>query len=227
MRPETEQRDVALALKALDEAGAFSGYASVFDTLDSEHDVIALGAFTRTLREQDGGRGIKLLWQHDPREPIGRFDEIIEDGYGLFVRGRLLLDVRRAAEAYALLRADALSGLSIGYRALRYTVDPQSGVRTITDLALFEISLVTFPANRLAQVHAVKARPLKTIRALEAALRDAGLSRAEAKAVAAYGFGGLRRRDADWRALGALKQSIERVTSALIGNPNSGTRGFP
>ncbi len=209
------RRDAGVALKALDESGQFSGYASVFDVVDAENDLIARGAFAHTLAEQGDGREVRFLWQHDPHEPIGRFDRVEEDAYGLHVEGRLLLDVRRAAEAHALLEAGALSGLSIGYRPVRYTIDTKTGTRTITELKLYEISLVTFPANRHARVRGLKAGAPGTVRELEAILRDAGCSRAEAKALAARGFGGLARREAGPDSDAALIASIERAIAAL------------
>lgn len=212
-------RDAGLALKALDEAGRFSGYASVFDIVDAENDVIARGAFARTLVEQGDGCEIRFLWQHDPHEPIGRFERVEEDEYGLYVDGQLLLGVQRAAEARALVQAGALSGLSIGYRPVRYTIDAKTGVRTITELKLYEISLVTFPANRHARVRRLKAVTPHSIRELEAILRDAGCSRAEAKALAAKGFGGLARREAGEPALDALVASLRRAADVL--NPRS------
>jgi hypothetical protein len=209
-------RDSALALKAVDETGRFSGYASVFDIVDAENDVIAKGAFARTLADQGDGSDVRFLWQHDAHEPIGRFERVEEDAYGLYVEGMLLLDVRRAAEAQALLKAGALSGLSIGYRPVRYTIDAKTGIRTITELKLYEISLVTFPANRQARVSGRKVGPPGTIRELEAVLREAGCSRAEAKALAARGFGGLARRDAGADSDAALIASLEHARAALI-----------
>src|SRR3546814_106464 len=84
-------------------AGAFAGYASIFDQLDQGHDIVAHGAFRRSLAERRA-EGVKLLWQHDPGQPVGVIDSLSEDARGLFVRGRLLLDVARAREAHALMR---------------------------------------------------------------------------------------------------------------------------
>src|SRR5690606_26212695 len=109
-------------------SGAFSGYAGLFDIVDRGRDRIARGAFADSLRAR-GVRGVKLLWQHDPAEPIGVLDELREDAKGLFVRGRLLLDIERARMAYALIKAAALDGLSIGYRTVLSDSEPASGVR--------------------------------------------------------------------------------------------------
>ncbi|MFQ5783603.1 MAG: HK97 family phage prohead protease [Alphaproteobacteria bacterium] len=189
------------AVKALDDRGAFEGYASVFGIVDGFDDIVASGAFARSLARQRGGRGVKLLWQHDAREPIGAFDEMTEDARGLYVRGRLLLDVRRAAEAYALLKAGAIDGLSIGYSAVEAQSDPATGLRRLIEVDLWEISLVTFQACAGARVSAVKGGPcdgIDTIHAFERFLRETGgYSRAAAGAIAAGGFKALARREID------------------------------
>lgn len=124
------------------EDGRIEGYASLFDVPDASGDVVAPGAFAASLAS--GGRRVKLLWQHDPAEPIGVWDSLAEDGRGLRVSGRLLPEVRRGAEAAALLAAGAIDGLSIGYRALRSARTPGGG-RRLSEIELWEVSLVTFP----------------------------------------------------------------------------------
>lgn len=128
------------------EDGSFTGYGSVFGVLDNQNDIILKGAFERSLLEK--GADIKLLWQHKTDEPIGVFDEIREDEYGLYVKGRLLLDVQRAREAYALMKVGALKGLSIGYSVNVADFEEIKSARLIVDVDLFEVSLVTFPANK-------------------------------------------------------------------------------
>ncbi|MCF6216053.1 MAG: HK97 family phage prohead protease [Emcibacter sp.] len=130
--------------------GHFEGYASVFNVVDRGNDLISPGAFKRSLLDR-GTQGIKFLWQHDPREPVGILDEIYEDARGLYVRGRLILDVGRAKEAYQLLNAGALDGLSIGFHTLK-SKQRSDGVRLLTEVDLWEISLVTFPMNELARI---------------------------------------------------------------------------
>jgi HK97 family phage prohead protease len=94
-----------------------------------------------------------MLWQHDPAQPIGVWDEVREDDRGLHVRGRILADVARGREAAALVRAGAIDGLSIGYRTLRAAKDGQ-GKRRLLELDLWEVSLVTFPMLRSARLSA-------------------------------------------------------------------------
>jgi HK97 family phage prohead protease len=151
---EHKNYNVALELKSIDANGRFAGYASVFNVIDNQHDVMQRGAFSKTLSR--GVTNIKLLWQHQQDEPIGIFDRIFEDAHGLYVEGRLLLDVARAKEAYALLKAGALTGLSIGYSPSRYHIDADTGVRKLLEVDLWEVSLVTFPANEAANVTVVK-----------------------------------------------------------------------
>lgn len=130
------------------------GYASRFGTPDQSGDVVARGAYAASLgRLASEGRQVKMLWQHDPAQPIGVWDEVREDEIGLHVRGHLLKGVARAREAAALIAAGAIDGLSIGYRTLRATKS-EKGQRLLTELELWEVSLVTFPMLPTARVGA-------------------------------------------------------------------------
>jgi HK97 family phage prohead protease len=130
------------------------GYASVFGQVDQGGDLVAAGAYARSLAALAGaGRAVKMLWQHDPREPIGVWDEVREDGRGLHVRGRILTDVARGREAAALIGAGAIDGLSIGYRTVKAAKDAE-GRRVLSELDLWEVSLVTFPMLPEARVAA-------------------------------------------------------------------------
>jgi len=151
---ERKRLGFALHMKGMDEQGRFAGYASVFNVVDNQRDIIQRGAFAHTLPGRVSE--IKLLWQHQQDEPIGVFDRMFEDARGLYVEGRLLLNVQRAQEAYTLLKAGAISGLSIGYSPLKYKVDEKTGVRRLSEVELWEVSLVTFPANDAAGVTVVK-----------------------------------------------------------------------
>ncbi len=126
----------------------FAGYAALFDTIDRGGDVIRKGAFARAIAS---GRSVPLLWQHRPERPIGRIESIAEDGRGLRVIGRLTPDAGN--EAAALLRDGAVGGLSLRIRGL--AKEPRHHGRTLTDLDLVEVSLVTFPMQPGARVHAV------------------------------------------------------------------------
>lgn len=195
-----ERKFVDIALSEVEADGTFSGYASLFGTVDLGNDIVERGAFARSIRTR-GAAGVRMLYQHDPAEPIGRWIDIREDERGLFVRGRLADGVARAREVLALMKGGALDGLSIGFRAVRAKADAKSGVRHILEADLWEISVVTFPMLPGARVERVKGFTrgrLPTARQLERWLRrDAGLTRGEAKAVIANGYAAMQReRDA-------------------------------
>jgi HK97 family phage prohead protease len=134
------------------------GYASIFGRRDQGGDVVGRGAYAASLAAlAASGRRVKMLWQHDPAQPIGVWDEAREDAIGLYVKGRILTDVARGREAAALLAAGAIDGLSIGYRTVRAERDAK-GQRLLQELELWEVSLVTFPMLAEARVQA-KADP--------------------------------------------------------------------
>ncbi|MBM3577867.1 MAG: HK97 family phage prohead protease [Alphaproteobacteria bacterium] len=151
--PEVKRAEQPL-LQA-NEAGAFSGYASLFGVVDSGGDVVMAGAFARSLIKR-GASGVKMLWQHQAAEPIGLWTSIVEDSRGLKVEGRLDLSVARAREALSLMRKGAIDGLSIGFRTQRATTEKSSGVRRLHEIDLWEISVVTFPMLSQARIGAVK-----------------------------------------------------------------------
>lgn len=143
---------------AVVEGQRISGYASVFGATDQGGDVVLPGAYAASLAAlKAGGRAVKMLWQHDPAQPIGVWDEVREDAQGLWVSGRLLAEVARGREAAALIAAGAVDGLSIGYRTKRAEKDAK-GRRLLAEVELWEVSLVTFPMLAQARVQA-KAEP--------------------------------------------------------------------
>ena len=150
-----ERKFLALSGDAVQAEGTrISGYASLFGTRDQGGDVVMPGAYAASLARLGAeGRAVKMLWQHDPTQPIGVWDEVREDARGLFVKGRLLLEVQAAREAHALLKAGAIDGLSIGYRTLR-SEKTASGQRVLHEIELWEVSLVTFPMLPQARVQA-------------------------------------------------------------------------
>ena len=137
--------------------GMISGYASSFDVTDQQRDRVLKGAFTKSLHAwRILGKMPKMLWQHDPKCPIGKWTTLFEDDCGLYAEGYLALGIKQANEAYSLLKEGILDGLSIGFRAVKVAREPSSAVRLILDIDLIEISLVTFGANSRALVHHVK-----------------------------------------------------------------------
>lgn len=171
-------------IKTISETGAFSGYASVFGNEDLWGDIVVAGAFSKSIAEKKPA----MLWQHNSDEPIGVWVVLAEDERGLYVEGQLLINgVARAKEAYELLVAKAISGMSIGYVPVVWEwqkkEDSRNEIRLLKEVDLWEISLVTFPANTEARVGDVK--DLNTLRDIEGFLRDAGCSRNEAKGIIA------------------------------------------
>lgn len=145
--------DLPLILKSLSENGTFSGYASVFNIMDHDEEEVIPGAFADSLINwRTKGKMPKMLWQHDVKEIIGVWEDIYEDHCGLFVKGKLLLDVQKAREAYTLMQAGALDGLSVGFIPIKAGRNPSTRARQLKRVDLFEISLVTFAANPLAKV---------------------------------------------------------------------------
>lgn len=175
-----ERRAYALAIRATGDDGTVEGYGSVFSQPDTYDDVIQAGAFAASLAaHRAAGTMPAMLWQHDPGEPIGVWTEMVEDAKGLRVAGRLVLESERGRAAHALLKAGALNGLSIGFMAKQWSYDRDTSIRTLTEIDLWEVSLVTFPAQPRARVTSVKSADvagIDTIRQAEKALRDAGFS---------------------------------------------------
>ena len=138
-------------------ADEFEGYASLFGVPDGVGDVVAKGAFAASLRKRPADK-VRMLYQHFTHEPIGVWEEIREDWRGLYVRGRLIPEVTRAREVMALIREGALNGLSIGFRTIRASRDGASKSRTLAEIELWEISIVTFPLLKESQVTAIGAK---------------------------------------------------------------------
>lgn len=149
------RRSAPLTVADLAGEGRFSGYASVFGRPDLGRDVIERGAFLASLARR-GPDAVRMLYQHDPAEVIGRWTVIREDDHGLYVEGQLTPGSARAAEVHAHLLNRAIDGLSIGFRALRTSRDGRGGWRRILEADLWEISIVTFPMLPEARVGAVK-----------------------------------------------------------------------
>ncbi len=149
------QKFASLTLAGVTGDGVFSGYASVFGEVDLGRDVVMAGAFEHSLAARGPG-GVRMLYQHDPAEPIGAWRVIREDARGLYVEGELAKGVARAREVHALLKSGALDGLSIGFRTVRAKADRASGIRRILEADLWEISVVTFPMQPSARVSNVK-----------------------------------------------------------------------
>lgn len=178
--------------------GEFEGYGSVFGNKDLGNDVVEKGAFAESLKMKKP-EDVKLLYQHKSDMPIGVFDSIKEDEHGLRVKGRLALQTQAGREAYELMKMGALKGLSIGFKVNpeKVSYDRRTNKRTIREVDLMEVSLVTFPMNPKAMIRSVKSEDI-SIREWENGMRDAfNLSRSEAKVAAAAVYKAFDQRDAD------------------------------
>lgn len=196
-------------VKAVEDDGTFTGFGSVFGNVDSYKEVVAPGAFSETLAAwKQAGRLPPVLWQHRAGEPIGPYVEMEEQPVGLWVKGKLLVeDVQRAKEARALMKAKAVNGLSIGFVTREDSYDRVTGIRTLKKVDLWEVSVVTFPANPAAQISSVKSAidAISNFAEAEAFLREVGrLSKADAT-----GF------IARFKSLSGRSESDEGGTAAL------------
>lgn len=190
------RKSVAFEVKEVKNTGEFEGYGSVFNVKDSYGDIVIPGAFATSLEEWGKKSKLpKMLWQHDTAEPIGVYLSMKEDDKGLFVKGKILIDAGPTEKrAHEHLKAGSVDSLSIGYSilpgGLSYDKDQQAYL--LKQLKLWEVSLVTFPANPEATIDAVKSAIESGPKEFERFLRDAGMSRSQAKGLMARGFDGLR-----------------------------------
>jgi hypothetical protein len=213
-----ETRAYALQIKAAGDDGSVEGYGSVFGVRDNYDDVIAKGAFMASLAaHKAAGTMPAMLWQHDAGQPIGIWTGMTEDEKGLRITGKLALDTAKGKEAHALLKMGALNGLSIGFVSKQWAYDRETEVRTLTEIDLWEVSLVTFPANEKARITGVKnadVGAMASLRDAERALRDAGLSAETARAfVAQVKRIALEERDVPGAA--AAMTAAEKLLSSL------------
>lgn len=189
-----------------------SGYASTYD-LDQGGDIIVKGAFTNTL---SSGRSVKVLWQHKQDVPVGKPRLMREDDQGLYVEA-YIAKTDRGDEALALAKEGIIDSFSIGY-SVNDSEYKDDGVRLIKELTLYEFSLVTFPMNEKAIITSVKSLE---VREIERVLREAGLSRSQAKAIAGAGVKCLREADQkqaeEAEELKAVQAAIDSYMQTLKG----------
>lgn len=206
--------DIPFEIKSISDTGAFTGYGSVFGVKDSYSDIVIKGAFTNSLNKwKEKGRLPALLWQHKMDEPIGYYTKMVEDDNGLYLEGQLLIDDDPLAKrAHAHMKAKSLSGLSIGYILNDYDYDKEKSAFILKDIDLWEVSVVTFPANDEARIDNVKSifesGDIPPPKEIERVLRDIGLSRTQAKAFMSEGYSSLKQRDvsnSEENALNILK----------------------
>jgi HK97 family phage prohead protease len=189
-----EIKFAALEVKRESESDDFltiSGYGSVFGNVDNGGDIVIKGAFKECIAS---GRKVKMLWQHDPSQPIGTWDEMREDENGLYMMGRISKKATKGAEIAELVKMGAVEGLSIGYRTQEYEMDVDKGYRKLTKLDLWETSVVTFPMNEMAAIYGMKSvddmSDAEIKRHIEKALKAIKVSGTEAKAMASAAMNG-------------------------------------
>lgn len=212
-------KDFGLTVKAVSDEGTFEGYASMFGgPPDSYGDVVMPGAFATSLaRHKREGTMPSLLWGHNHNElPIGVWEDMAEDGKGLWAKGRIDTADAVGGRVHAALKAKSVRGLSIGYRTVSEERDPKNlRINQLHELDLWEVSVVNFPANRRSLINAVKSGfsvdVPPTVREFQEALRELGFSKALAADVAKSAEPHLRR-DA-----GAADAEAQRFLSKLLG----------
>lgn len=206
-----KHKSFSLEIKLDAKTRVISGYASVFGNVDSTGDIVLAGAFLDTLKR----RTPKMLYQHDSDDLIGVWDVAREDSKGLYVEGRLA-ETSLGNEAYELAKMGALDAMSIGYTTIDSEWNAQ-GYRLLKKVELYEVSLVTFPANELATINGVKNAP-KTIREFEDFLREEGhYSREDATTIALRGFKAFSKdaREAQAGKSSQLMQSMDNLINIL------------
>jgi len=231
-------KDFSFKVKASDDTGQIEGYASVFNNRDSYNEAVMPGAFADSLAKHTReGTYPLMLWQHNPDEPIGVWNEMVDDGKGLRVAGKLLAGVRRADEALIMLKAGAIQGMSIGYREVDVEPPENGGPRKLVKLELLEASIVSFPANRRARVESVKSEtrlgefaaklrdgePMP-VKEFEDILRDAGVPKSMAVKIASVGYANAIRSDSEGieakaqSAIGSVQKALDALRSMAPSN---------
>lgn len=155
---QDKQMDMQLKIKSVNDDGFFSGYGSVNYTKDSYGDIVMPGAFAKSLNDWNAkNKWPPVLFNHNRDEIIGCYTKMYEDEHGLYVEGRLLIEnISKAREVHALLKAQVIDGLSIGYRTVKEEYDRENDVVKLLEVKLYEVSIVTFPANDEARINCVK-----------------------------------------------------------------------
>lgn len=200
--------DYDFSIKSVDDKeGIIEGYGSVFNDKDSYGDITIKDAFTESLaKHKENGSMPLLLWQHNTDEPIGKWVDMSEDDKGLKVKGKLFKDnIRKATEAFYLLKEKAISGLSIGYSIVKEKYDNETKTNILEKINLHEVSLVSFPALPSATVTNVKA--LNTIRDFENLLKNRGFSNKDAKIISSSSWEYINKDDS--KELDEIKSLLE------------------
>jgi len=217
-------RELALEIKSTADDGTFTGYASVFDVVDSYQEVVIAGAFKASLAAtKDKGRSLPVLWQHRSGEPIGVWDSLKEDDHGLLGKGALWLDDAPYAKlAYRGMKTKSITGISIGYYIVDSNYNEKTGIRTLKEVDLVECSIVTVPSNDDARIETIKKKlahgGMPSLPDFERFLREAGFSKTQAAVIANRGLSHLLRSESEGASKSAndLAALIERAGSLTL-----------
>lgn len=201
-------KEFKLSVKDLKDNGTFTGYGSVFGNVDSYGEAVMKGAFEKSLKKHEvENLPIVMLWQHDRTNPIGIWKNVHEDEYGLCGEGEINLDTQQGREAYSLMKQGALNGLSIGYKEI--LASSKGNIRSLTELELYEISPVTFPANTEARITGIKSERIANFveqlrlgnppppKEFEEILREAGFPKSMATQIVSVGYAKAIRRESE------------------------------
>lgn len=211
----TKTLDFDFEVKEVTAAGNFTGYGSVYSIVDQGGEIVAPGAFAESIATLTAkNRMPTMLFGHQAGQlPVGAYQSVKEDAAGLWLDGNLAVDTQRGGDLHKLMKMkpiSAISGLSIGFVTRDDSYDRVTGVRTIKKADLWEVSLVNFPMNDSARVQTVKSiEQIEDLKFAEQYLRDAGLSRTEAKAFIAR-VKSLGPRDAGEDDMRQLMQALQR-----------------
>lgn len=180
--------DYPFQIKSINEDGVFSGYGTVWGDVDAYSETLAKGSIKRSLKKREPA----MLWQHDTTQPVGVWTSLVEDDHGLLLEGKVALDASIGRDAYALMKLGAVKGLSIGFIPVKWSQDRDNRLVTFSEVDLYEVSIVTFPALSSAKIDNVKSffngEQMPTVRDVEAFLRDSGLSKTQAMTFISKGY---------------------------------------
>lgn len=172
--------------KSADEDGRIVGYGAFYNNEDGAGDIIRKGSFSEIKRR------IRMLYQH--KDLIGSWDSVTEDDDGLVVAGKINIKTKLGSDVYELAKAGDLTDLSIGFVSNEFKYN-NKGIREITKADLYEVSLVSFPANERANIINVKAQDITNERDFEEVLRNfLGFSHKQAKHIANFGYKSLMKK---------------------------------
>ena len=145
-----EMKYILSEIKNISEIGRFSGYASVFNVIDRHGDIVLKGAFKKSIEKFSQDNPLIVLLEH--KDAIGIIDHASEDDYGLYVEGKISTNTTKGLDVYKLMKDKVISKLSIGYRSVNSYYDKEKKARIIPETELFEVSLVSIPANESAKI---------------------------------------------------------------------------